>query len=278
MERIKCLLTGRSLILITLIVIALLLGGCGDKDANVDENGEALNYTMDELETADRTGVFVKNEDGTFSPIFSDIPGYAGGTNEPSKERYLWFTDNTANVTKAIPTVTSKTPLVAIFNSSEEMPKEWRLEQYLDRGYTIGSHVYLDQDQSMYLDIKDMLYDSSANQQISALNPAEEMFRIEAVSGSDQLPIRNVDPNMSMLLGLEKNKIYRFEFYMGTKLTKVELNADTRIFQGGKITELKNPYRRTEDGFFYLNLPSNLENGYYYVENMGLFSYKRQGV
>ena len=253
-------------------VITIGMTGCG-KTATATKDGNAIKYTYDEIEEDNGSGIYVLNKDKTFSPILSDLPGYAGSTDEASSSRYVWYTNNKTNVTSLIPTVTPGTPLVAIYDSSDDMPDEWYLERYKSKGYTVGMHITLGDDKTMQIEADDALSGSSAESALSSISNGDDTYNVSAISGSSSLPINNVDTNMSILLGFEKNKVYTFEFYQGTKLQKTDIYADTRIFQSTQYISLKDPYKKTSKGYFIINLPLNLEDGYYYLSDIGFFRY-----
>ena len=79
---------------------------------------------------------------------------------------------------------------------------------------------------------------------------------------------------MQLLLGLEKDKYYDFEFYQGTKYRKLTTIADTMVLQSEDMMILNNPYTKTKEGYFIINLPDNLKSGYYYICGLGLFRYE----
>ena len=265
----------KQFVAITLIVVLCLsLTGCG-KSAVATKDGNSLKITKEDLEKEGREGIFVLNEDKTLTPILTSLPGYSGGTKKSDPSRYIWFTDNKHNVTNIIPEVTPKTPLVAIYNSNSKLPGELYLEKYDDKGYTIGAHIYTDDNKSMILYKKNTLDGTTANDVLSLIEGSDEEYQIESISGTKNnvLPIGNVDNNMELLLGFQKGKLFNFKFFRGTKTEEVELKADTRVFQSSKITELKDPYKKTSQGYFIINLPLNLSEGYYYLSDIGFFRY-----
>lgn len=264
------------LLFLMLTIILSLATGCG-RSASATKDGKSLSLTYDEIDSEGRVGIFVLNKDKTFSPVIPDMPGYESGNDIPSNARYVWYTDNQTDVTSLIPVATQNTPLVAIYNSSGEMPEEWFLEKYEDKGYTIGMHVDLDEEKNMLIMTEDTLDGSSANKAVSNMTSnTDEVYRVNSVSGSDTLPINNVDANMGILLGMQKNKLYTFDFFRGTKTETLDVYADTRIFQSSRYINLEDPYKRTSQGYFVINLPINLETGYYYISDIGFFKYERQ--
>lgn len=263
----------RSLALLFIFILSVFtLSACG-KGSIASKDGNSLSLTMDEIEKDSRSGLFVLNKDNTFSPVITDLPGYAGETDKASNDRYVWFTDSKTDISSLIPTVTPSTPLVAIYDSTNEMPDKWYLEKYTNRGYTIGAHISLDEDDTMLLQGNEMLTSTSAAKVLGNIVGKDDLYEIHEISGSPVLPVDNVDNNMNILLGTEKNKLYTLKFFRGTKEEVADIYADTRIFQSSKYVELNSPFKKTSKGYFIINLPMNLDDGYYYLSDIGFFKY-----
>lgn len=261
--------------LIILILLLTLLSSCGGNDqTSISKDGGMLFLTLDDIKDKKMEGFYVKNSDDTYTPVMAVADGYAGETSsdENLSQRYLWFTNNTINKSDLIPTVTSSTPLVAIFAKDKDMPSLYTLEKYAYKGYTIGCHIYKDQDDTLIMDTSDTLDDSSAGQGMEDYDD-QDYYIISKLNGSDDLPVKNIDNNMQILLGLEKDKYYEIEFYRGTYYETLTTVADTLILQSEDLIVLQNPYKRTTNGYFTMVLPDNLEAGYYYICGYGLFRY-----
>lgn len=265
----------RAISVLLILILALSLSSCREKKQTVSSDGEMLFMSQDEIDRKGWEGFFVLNKDGTYTPVMDAAEGYAGRISDNTSiyTRYLWFHNNKVNISDLIPTVSPKTPLVAIYGSDGNMPSEYTLEKYDYKGYTIGCHIYKDEDDTMLIETEDTLTGSSAGDVLKNYDD-QENYIISKINDSDKLPLKNVDNNMQILLGLEKDKYYEFSFYSGTKFETVRLTADTLILQSEDLFVLKNPYTRTTDGYFTINLPDNLEAGYYYICDVGLFRYQ----
>lgn len=259
-------------IAILFLILVMSLTACRKPIA--DKNGNSLRLTYKEVEEEGRSGLFVLNKDETFSPAPAMVPGFDGATDETRASRYLWYTDADENFSSLIPVVSKDTPLVIIYNATSDIPEKWYVEKYANKGYTIGTHISLGDDKTMYIAVDEALAGTSAAKIFEKAELSGGEYPLNSVSGgSSNLPIENVDTNMRMLLGLEKNKEYTFTFFSGTKLEKVDLIADTAVFQSSKVTQLKTPYKKTDKGYFIINLPYNLDPGYYYLSDLGFFKY-----
>lgn len=260
---------------LSFVLLAGLLSAC-NKPKIADKDGAAKRYTMTEITKEGYEGIFTMNEDDTFSPLPGDIPGYEGSTDETSPERFLWYTDNGVSFTELIPKVNNETPLVIIYNDDSSMPKKdsWYLERYEPLGPTIGAHVWLDEDKTMYLSEKDMLEGTSAYEVLSSseTQSRDEDHELQEISGSDvKLPIKNVERNTDILRGLTYGKKYAFKYLQGTRTKRVDIVADTYAFQSAEVIEMNAPYNQTENGYFILNLPLGIAKGFYYISDMGFF-------
>lgn len=262
-------------IITILILIMILLTSCGNKAPNASKSGKQARLTFNEIDKGKYEGVYILNKDKTFTPVIGDLPDFAGETEKADPARYVRFYDTKKlQVSSLVPVATPTSPLVAIYNSTDNMPKEWYLEKYKDKGYTLGTQISLTDDKNMILLSDGMLKGSSAEKALGRLEQSGKEFIIESISGSSKLPIDNVDTNINALLGLEKDKLYKLNFFTGTKYESVTMSADTRVFQSEKIIELKNGYKKTTKGYFIINLPLNLKNGYYYISDVGFFKYE----
>ncbi len=254
-----------------------LLCSCGEGSVAIsDEKGEPIYYSGSDLSIADLNGsegIFVLNPDGTFSPIATGFSGYVESPSASSKDRYLWWTDNETNLSKLIPTYTKGSRLVMIYNSEAALPGEYLLEKYKYLGYTVGTKFYRSDDNSMYIMTDDMLEETSAGRILLEVSD-EDSYKVAAVNRKKKLPLDNVDNNLGMLLGLEKGATYNFSFYKGTKYVTFNTVADTKAMQSESLIRLENPYTKTKDGYFEINLPENLADGYYYICELGLFRVK----
>lgn len=74
------------------------------------------------------------------------------------------------------------------------------------------------------------------------------------------------------LKGLTKDAMYKFGYYKGTHYGEITIKADSLllyangVYQTASVSEM-------EDTYFVINLPTNLENGYYFIDGFGLFKY-----
>ena len=263
------------------ILLLLLIGGGffyyrHSRIPVADKDGNPIRLTYEELEKKGYTGLFVHNDDDTFSPAIQSMPNFAGAASASTADRFIWYVEADESIDQYIPTVTDKSELVIIYNVDGDLPGSYYLEEYELKGYTIGAHFKLGEDKTMFISSEDRLSGSQADAVFQNIEDnTDKEYIISEISGSDVLPINNVDPNMNLLLGLEKNKLYRIRYYQGTKVKEATFRADTKAFQSKRMIPISTPYRKTNKGYFIVNLPQNIANGYYYLSDVGFFVVRR---
>ena len=269
----------KKILALVLLIIIGILGFTAYKLSRqpiADSDGNQLRLTMEDIEKEGRTGIFVLNKDGSFSPCIEQMPNYQGMTSDYSPDRFVWYVEADDEVSKLIPTVTKDAQLVAIFDKDDQLAESHYLEKYNYKGYTIGAHIEMVGNKTLYLSSDEYLAGSQAASVISVMaDNSNDQYEIAEISGSDVLPINNIDPNMMLLLGLDGGKLYQIKYYRGTKEESQVFKADTKVFQSEKYIPITTPYTKTGKGYFIINLPENLANGYYYISDMGFFAIER---
>lgn len=267
---------------ISAVIFLVLLLGVGyywfssSRQTIADKNGNPIRYTYEDIEAEQKTGLFVHNADDTFSPCIQTVPNFAGSTDKSSADRFLWYVDGEQSITDYIPTVSGDSELVVVYNVDGDLRGSYYLEKYIERGYTIGAHFLLTDDNAIYLRAKNTLRGSQAASTLSSMESnTDDLYEVIEISGTQSLPTSNIDRNMELLLGLEKDKLYRFRYYQGTKEKRATFRADAKIFQSERILPITTPYRKTDMGYFIVNLPQNIQDGYYYLSDVGFFRYSR---
>ena len=269
----------RRIIAIILVVIIIIVGAVWIKNnhqAVADKDGNPLRYTYKDIDEKGLTGVFVHNPDDTFSPCIKNMPNFDGETDGSSSTRFVWYVESDESIGDYIPVVTDESELVIVYNVDGDLPDSYYLERYGLKGYTFGAHVRLGDDKTMYLLAKDSLAGSQANAALSSMEAnTDDEYTIAEIYKADVLPINNVDPNMELLMGLNKDKLYKIRYYQGTKEREITFRADSKVFQSEKFIPIPTPYKKTSKGYFIVNLPLNLADGYYYLSDIGFFEVRR---
>lgn len=290
---------------ITLLVILaaalLMLPGCGSKKEFpiATDKGEQIVISERDIGSSDYPYGFYVLRDAknrTFTPLMKDVQGYTDLDINPNSNsninlesgRYLWWLDRENKKgamlvhEKLIPVVTDDTPLVAIYNYNKEVPQVCLLEQYAYIGYTLGTKFYIgEDDKTVYFSISkdDLMQGSSVQRAMSKADDDNddlvEMISINGIPAEDI--ISNIDTEVGIMTGFSKSdygKYYDIDFYLGTKTCKMQPVVDVQAFKSLGIMELSSPFKKTKQDYYIVKLPENLEEGYYYINNFGMFKYE----
>ena len=267
-------------VLLSICMIAAMFTACGKKDEGSESNDKYLyTYTGKEIMDEGLEGFFVQMGKDEYAAIPSEIPGYQGGDiGETDPSRYLWNLDY-GDFDKAIPVVSDKHPLVAVFDADKNMPSSLSFEKYEDCGYTLGTQFFVSEDDNIYISLKDLLAGSSAEAAIAPYKFSDDYALVKEIRGEGEkkgsLPYENIEPYMSMLLGPNQGGGFYVSAYTGTKLRVFHMYADTRLFQSAKVTNVVSPYTKTDNNYFIVKMPADAEEGYYYLGDQGFFKYKK---
>ena len=235
-------------IIASLLMVMLMLSGC-------TEHEKQESYTLKEIYSTGDFGFFVK--DGkTFYPVKY--------INDDNNEGFQWCVGEID-----CPKVTKDTPLVAVFDTNAEMPEDYFIESYESLGYSVGANISIGDDQnSLWLKTSGTCKNSDLDKSFAEEN-FDDVIEIESING--QKPLSNVDTDVNILIGLQKNKYYDFSVFVGTQNRKGSICADTFVMKLTGITNLENPLFKTDKQYFVVNLPQNIKPGYYDINKEGFF-------
>ena len=263
----------KSILILIMLMAMLLFSSCSDEQTLTDEDGNSLELAYYEIED---DGFYVYNKKTeTFRSVMNGATGYQGLTTEQDPSRYVWLGSEGHNVADLIPEVDNKDNILVLVIKDGSMPESYVLEKYKRMGYTIGvNFTFGETGDTLYLDPQNPCETSMAEEKAKAVD--NDLLPVHRINGSKELPFENIDTDINMLLGLEKDKRYRVNVFEGTKYTKIDFIADTIAFKSEQLIPLETPYIVTEDNYFVINLPKNLKSGYYYINDGGLFKYTAQ--
>lgn len=260
----------KFIILLLTVIMLFTLTSC--KQPIADEHGNMLYYKYSEIK---ENGFYVHNiADDTFTPLNNGASGYQGQATEVDTSRYIWLGNNELDLIKLTPVVDNKnTELVAIFKGEGSVPSLVVLEEYKNLGYTLGVQFTVSPDnKTLYIDNTNVC-DSSMMKSVLEKHTSTQL-PIYSINENQELPITNVDREINMLLGLEKNKPYEISFFDGTTYDSEVVKADTMVLKSKDLVTIKSPFKKTRQGYFVVNLPENINSGYYYVNSSGMFAFK----
>lgn len=266
-----------------LIAIALVFSGCGNGETRLAANakGDIKVLTVSEIYDREETGFYVKQEEEGFSPVLSDVGGFDGEAAEWDRTRFLWWPvrsvkNRNLDYGKLVPAASPKKPLCLFAETAEDMPETITLERYVNKGYTVGGSAFMTETgDGISLSTEEVCEDSEYADLVDGLDLGESM-EIARINDLKELPVENVDTDINKLLGLEREKYYKFRFRVGTRTKEADLLADTRVLKSKEVLRLGLKYKQTSRQYFEILLPDNLERGWYYINDAGLFRYETE--
>lgn len=268
------------------VIVAIMTSGCGlthhTESELTDQEGNMLKLTIDQI-TDDGFYVYDKKEK-TFTPVMSGATGEIpskGNTAvfenaiDPDDADYVWVGNSDLNLMKLIPKIDGKrTFLTMVINGDGQMPSEYYITKYKFRGYTLGvSFTFGETGSRLFIDTTNICETSMAKGALKDVSEAQ--LRVFKFNNKKKLPLDNVDTRLNVILGLEKNMKYQVGFFDGTAYQDIDLVADTAVFEAVSSVELTEPIEPTENNFFYITIPTNMQSGYYYINDAGLFEYEQ---
>lgn len=254
----------RFLAALTCVLLLFSLTGCGaSADPIVDENGDVIHYTEEEIEQ----GYYILKDDGFYYKILN-----MEGDTDNNGNVYLWFTEP---YDAAIPRFSTKDKL--LFYNETDRPSSITLYKMTDYGYTLGIMFNVTTEEE---DLKHPViigfgekynpYSLVEGVVTSAVTENATTY-ITGINNHEFTSTLLVDD--SFLKGLTKDTMYQLEMYCGTVRKTVNIKADTHLFLQ-ESTYVTSSYEELKDKCFKISLPSNLAPGYYFAEGVGIFYYE----
>jgi hypothetical protein len=183
-------------------------------------------------------------------------------------ERVIWLKNDLNN----IPVMRRGEKIV--FHSSNKLITRLNIERYYDLGYSIGISKLKENKSTgrFTLDIRDSALTVDPNSDAKQLQDitANGQIIIDSI-GNTPLRSGNVSPS-GTILGLEKDKTYAINAYLGTNLHSKNIKADVRVLassEGHKIEKFEFSGHKTVEFQF----PSYYNSGYYLINGFGLVRY-----
>lgn len=264
-----------------MMIVAISLTACTSSDEHVAANkkGDIKCLSLNDIYSNDLHGFYVVNDDETLSPVMAAAEGYSGEAMETDPTRYVWWTnidtkDSSIDYEKLIPVVTEDNPLVLTCKTTDDMPEEFNIEKYQNLGFTIGASVGLSETgESMFFITDETCSKSDFATKVEG-NELGSTMEIAQINNLQTLPLQNVDTDINKLIGLDENKYYKFKLRIGTRTSSVDFKADTQVMKAEEFISLSIPYQQTDKQYFIISLPDNMEDGYYYINDAGMFKYE----
>lgn len=190
-----------------------------------------------------------------------------------TRQDFIWeaYADN------AIPVLRKGDKLA--YKISNSAPGAISLYPMNDYGYTIGTAIYLNSNDATWCissqDKKNACPNSSFQAQLenNNLDTRSGQIRISDIGGvkiTDKMVT-----NVGTIKGLKLNKKYKVGLYVGTVYKELLCTVDTHVFTYANADPVTSSnWEYTKNGYVFVTLPKNMQNGYYYISGYGLIRYK----
>ena len=258
----------KSALFLTLI---FLLGGCGTSRKSVVTEEEAYEKEVKDMKDLE-DGMFYILHDGKYYPLYEgessfskeDIASYG------EDSRSLYFNSDWDN----IPTMYMGDSL--IYYTNDNLNETVTFERFEDFGYSVGLSNLMRLDSGRYA-FDATKSDSDYNEFINRKSDAYRLSELDMTQviidniGGAQLRSGNISRGGS-IIGLEKDRLYSTDVYVGSNLKNYILKADTRILTSMDVSQVNN-YSFLRSKILEIYIPSGFNSGYYRVNDKGLFRY-----
>lgn len=276
----------RRLLAIMLSGMFLISAACSSNKV-MDKDGNMLEYT--ESEVIKQTGFFVhvtkSKDEAVYNPLLKPTSvGYqsfdSGKMSEMESEttRFIMI----ANHDNLIPVITGSSFLIYVETDSL-LPATFKFEKMEDRGYTFGAlfetkesetGLFIQNMSGSALDSTYYVPDSDFKKKWEKKSNLD-VYSIDNIGGGG-VGARNLDEN-GAFKGVEKDSSYKMAAFIGTQYETIVVKADTHYLVAGQSTTVsqRDCVTRTMNGYAIIKLPSNLEAGYYIINDEFLFFYDK---
>lgn len=276
----------KRVLTIGLALLVLLTSACNSNKV-MDKDGNMLEYT--ESEVIKKSGFFIhvtkSEEEAVYQPLLRPT---TVGYQSFDTDKVFDFQSETArfimiaNRDNLIPIITGGNFLIFVETDSL-LPSTFKFLKMEDRGYTFGG-LFETKESETGLFIQNMTggsLDSMFYVENSDFKKKWEkksnidVYSIDNIGGSG-VGARNLDEN-GAFKGVEKDSNYRMAAFIGTQYETIDVKADTHYLVAGDTVTVsqKDCVARTMNGYAIIKLPSNLETGYYMINDEYLFFYDK---
>ncbi len=159
---------------------------------------------------------------------------------------------------------------ILAYSSDKILLNSITLERYEDMGYSVGVYgTHFDEDG--YLIADDGIIKDSVFQQYIAANKGE--LRIISINGEKVTP-EMVDMESGIILGLEKDALYKIGMMFGTYYKEYDIKADVHMLKSFEFFEYdQDSIQFTQNGYVSFAMAKNMKSGFYWVNGSGLYRY-----
>lgn len=257
----KILLIGLSISLLT---------GCSAEDSQDNSNEATIETNINKLKN---NAYYVQRDDTYYETFlsnatFSQYSISKGGDSS----RVAWIKESEE----------SKIPMMypgdkIVYRQDDGVVEgDVLIERFYDLGYTIGVCGLKPNNTGRYVfdtDVKNLNI-NPASDASQLTNAGDYQAVIESI-GNAKLRSGNIS-EAGTIIGLEKDKTYSTDVYIGTILKNYKIKADVRALMSEEAYNIKD-FDYMQSKIISITLPSWLNSGYYLVNGYGLFRYSSTG-
>lgn len=245
------------------------MGGCSVSFGGGNKADNTVTVAKSEDAITDNS-FYIKKADGTYHRLYPGEITFetSSSPSSPNPERICWYGKDYGK----IPTMNKGEEIV--YRSSEEFSPPFWVERFEDEGYTIGISGLTPTDSGRYSfstndNDHDICRTSETNLLYQKLGEGHTVT-VEMIGGA-QLRSGNIS-RAGTIVGLEKDRKYKTDFYIGTEVIPCTIRADVRAFSSMEIFNITD-YDYTGSNVITLRFPKSLESGYYMVFGFGMLRY-----
>lgn len=252
---------------IKLIIMAGLmicgLSGCEFKQMFVNPEDAYKLSELSDNELIDDS-YYVKDSAAFYELYQPEGENVSSRSNRQEDDRIFWL-----NKDESLIPALYQNEIIA-YPSEDTTLSEINMERFKDVGWSIGLYGgYIDEDGYLCYSVKqNCIVDSEAFEVLS--DAPSDSIRI--VSINDEPVSEDMLDSSGIILGLEENGTYQFNYYSGTKYGTSLITADYKFLQSYEIYSIEKAYT-TKNGYLAIYMPEDAQSGYYYLNGYGVFKY-----
>ena len=245
-----------------IVTSSLLFTGCGAKKIFKDE---AEDYTLKALsdKELEQNTYYVKDA-ATFYQTYDPSKNFSDKANIADSSRII-YTDDYESL---IPTM-YKDGLIAYASDKNVALTNVSLERFEYIGDSVGVYkAELDANGYIYIKKENLIKDTSLYAVLS--QEKADSFSITEINGKEVS--KDMLSNGGVIKNLEYGKSYKISFYSGTYYKTVSVIADRHFYRSFEMYQTED-IDTTKNGYISIQMPKNINSGYYYVDGKGFFKY-----
>ena len=270
-------------VILALCLLTAPLAGCGEEQTT-NLNEESSDEALRELENG---RYYIRHADDSCEPVyFGEATFDVDGSNDtPDPDRVMWFKEDF----EEIPTLYNGDSL--IMYTTAEFDEKFRLERFLDYGYTLGfckisltnsgrfqistnvsdRCTYPRGDTDVIVNYKNsyVILDSLGDVE---LREYKDEFKAQPEEGEEVEEESSCLSDSGTIIGLEKDAFYTAELYEGTvRHTGLTFQANVRALGSMEVTTTFHYSFNSDENIVTIEIPDFLNDGYYLINGAGLF-------